>query len=227
MRRDAPSTGTYAAVLDARGDLVVAVADMAATDGLSPADVESVRDLVATAALVVLDGNLAPDTVGCGARPGGGRTTCRWCSTRSACPRPGRLADLLRPDRPVHLVTPNADELAALRAGPADTPDQRIAAARALHDRGVERVWVRLGDRGLAAERARRRRGVPGDADRRSSTSPVRATPCWPRSATPCSAVPDPRRRPPSGTRPPSLTVASPHTVRPDLTDRLVESLLA
>src|SRR3954471_14593019 len=63
VRRSARATGTYTAVLDADGELVVAVSDMAATDELGPDQVNAARDLVAAAELVVLDGNLATDTL--------------------------------------------------------------------------------------------------------------------------------------------------------------------
>ena len=64
VRRSARSTGTYTAVLDADGELVVAVADMTATDELAPEQVDAARDLIASAQLVVLDGNLGTATLG-------------------------------------------------------------------------------------------------------------------------------------------------------------------
>src|SRR3954470_18257535 len=64
VRRSARATGTYTAVLDADGELVVAVSDMAATDELAPDQVNAARDLVAAATLVVLDGNLCSETLG-------------------------------------------------------------------------------------------------------------------------------------------------------------------
>ena len=41
VRRSPHATGTYTAVLDADGELVVAVSDMRATDALAPADVDA------------------------------------------------------------------------------------------------------------------------------------------------------------------------------------------
>src|SRR3954470_13051689 len=64
VRRSARSTGTYTAVLDADGELVVAVSDMAATDELAPEHVDAARDLISSATLAVLDGNLSPETLG-------------------------------------------------------------------------------------------------------------------------------------------------------------------
>ena len=64
VRRSARATGTYTAVLDTDGELVVAVADMAATDELAPEQVDGARDLIAAASLLVLDGNLSTATLG-------------------------------------------------------------------------------------------------------------------------------------------------------------------
>ena len=72
-------------MLDADGELVIAVADMAATAALTPADLDDVADAISDAALVVLDGNLAAPTLGraldiCALRRCAGR------------PRPGQRA---------------------------------------------------------------------------------------------------------------------------------------
>ena len=54
-------TGRYVAVLDADGGLVAGVSDMAATDALGPEVLD--HDLIRSASLVVLDGNLPATTV--------------------------------------------------------------------------------------------------------------------------------------------------------------------
>ena len=58
-RTDRP-TGTYTAVLDADGELIVAIADMDATAELGPEQLHAARDVIATAGVLVLDGNLEP-----------------------------------------------------------------------------------------------------------------------------------------------------------------------
>ena len=60
VRRGPHPTGTYTAVLDADGDLLVAVADMAATDALSPEHLRPARELIGHAGMLVLDGNRSP-----------------------------------------------------------------------------------------------------------------------------------------------------------------------
>jgi pseudouridine kinase len=134
VRRSADcSTGTYTAVLDREGALVIGVADMAATDSLGPEQVDA-ADLRG-ASWLVLDGNLRPDTV------------ARYLElaadddipvlldpvgvTKAA--RLGRLPGL-------HTFTPNRDELLAC----ARTDDVDAARANA-HAQGIEVVWLREG----------------------------------------------------------------------------------
>ena len=163
-------TGTYAAVLDDRGDLLIAVADMRATDELSVSDLAGVPLLLEDAGAVVLDANLRTEAA-------------RWvvdAAARAGVPvvvepvsvaKATGLAPVLDGSSPVHTVTPNVDELAALLGAPADAGtgggsrlddvDALGAAASRLHNRGVEHVWVRRGTRGsllsTATPGARRR----------------------------------------------------------------------
>ncbi len=141
-------TGTYAAVLDDEGDLLIAVADMRATDELAVVDLAALPALLATSGAVVADANLDTEVV-------------RWVVAAAAAAgvpvvlepvsvaKATGLAPVLDDGRPVHTVTPNVDELAALvGADVADTVDDVVRAARGLHERGVEHVWVRRGMRG-------------------------------------------------------------------------------
>src|SRR6478609_10118528 len=147
VRRSARATGTYTAVLDADGELVVAVADMAATDELAPDQVNAARDLLTIAELVVLDGNLSTETLAFAldvATAAGTRVLLEPVSV----PKAAALAHLVEPGRPLFAVTPNRDELAALTDLPTRTTRQVEKAAAALHRRGVELVWVRIGSGG-------------------------------------------------------------------------------
>lgn len=213
VRRTAERTGTYTAVLDADGELVAAVADMAATEQLAPADLDAAEAVIGAARLVVLDGNLATPTLARAAdlaRAAGVRVVVEPVSV----PKARRLAPLLRADRPVYLATPNADELAAL-GGLAE-----------LHERGVECVWVRQGARGSTLSAGGSSTTIPavpvaevldvtgaGDAMLAGFCHALLA------GAEPAEAAA-------YGHAAAALTVASPHTVRPDLTDALVRSLL-
>jgi pseudouridine kinase len=133
VRRTSTRTGSYTAVLDRDGSLVVGVADMAATDSLGPehVDAESVRG----ASWLVLDGNLRTDTV----------AHCLALAAEQQVPvvldpvgvaKAARLGALPG----LHTFTPNRDELRAW----AGTDDVE-AARRHAHDQGIEVVWLRDG----------------------------------------------------------------------------------
>ncbi|HEX2893397.1 MAG TPA: carbohydrate kinase family protein [Marmoricola sp.] len=137
VRRSADcSTGTYTAVLDHDGGLVIGVADMAATESLRP---EHIADsALRGASWLVLDGNLRTDTI----------ARCLALADQHDVPvvldpvgvtkaaRLGRLPGL-------HTFTPNHDELLAW----AGTEDVEEARARA-HAQGIEVVWLREGAEG-------------------------------------------------------------------------------
>jgi pseudouridine kinase len=135
VRRVPGPTGTYVAVLDADGELTVAVSDMAATEALGAADVRAAGDAIAAAGLVVLDGNLTRDAL-----------TAGWDLAVEAgvpvvidpvsVPKAAAVADLLDGSRPLFAITPNLDELEVL----GDTVD--------LVSRCAELVWVRCGAEG-------------------------------------------------------------------------------
>ncbi len=213
VRRIAGATGTYTAVLDADGELVAAVADMAATEQLGPADVDAVASMIAGARLVVLDGNLSAATLDRAAGLAHHAGVPVLIEPVSV-PKARLLAPLLRADRPVFVATPNEAELTAL------------GGLVALHERGVERVWVRRGADGstftdgsgtvaIAAVPVSEVLDVTGAGDA------MLAGFCHAllAGATPVEAAA-------YGHAAAALTVASPHTVRPDLTDALVRSLL-
>lgn len=222
VRRSAAATGTYTAVLDADGELVVAVSAMAATDELAPEQVDAARDLIATAALVVLDGNLSTPTLAFAldlATAAGARVVLEPVSV----PKAAALTPLVTPERPLYAVTPNRDELAALTDLPTRTDRQVAKAVAALHDRGVEVVWVRLGASG----------SLLSSPDGVVALDPVAAEVVDVTGAGDamlaafCHALldgADPAAAAAYGHAAAALTVASAHTVRPDLTDRLVRS---
>ncbi len=192
-------TGRYVAVLGADGDLAVGVADMAATDGLVPDVLD--HDLLRSADLVVVDGNLPAATVDAVLALG-----VRTVLDPVSVPKAERLGPFL--DRGLFAITPNQDELAAL------------GTVAGLHARGVEVVWVRQGAAGslLSAPDGEVRLRAPevdpvdvtgaGDAmlaafcHRLLAGASLADAAAWGHEAA-------------------ALTVASPHTVRPDLGERM------
>ncbi len=230
------ATGTYLAVLDNGGELVVGVSDMAATDTLTVEHLARSRDLVAAADLLVVDGNLPGEILGWlldVAASAQVPTVVEPVSVAKA----GRLAPLLNPARPVLAITPNVDELAALVG--ADVSNTRLgiaAAARRLHERGVIHVWVRRGRRGSVLS-SRAPSGGAQTGDGRPSVTTIAA----PRTrvvdvtgagdAMTAAFVHALLRGDTAveaaeyGHRAAALTVASQQTVRADLTDSLIATL--
>ncbi|GAB7003672.1 PfkB family carbohydrate kinase [Nocardioides sp. AN3] len=215
VRRTQLPTGTYTAVLDEGGELVVAVADMAAVESLSPGDVDAVADRIAEAELLILDGNLMPATLSAGVDIAD-RAGVRVVVDPVSVPKAQRLADAVR--RPLFLLTPNADELRALTGLADDT-----AAIAELRRRGAQLVWLRRGPAGsvlstpdgpvVLASTADEVVDVTGAGDA------MLAAFCHFLLA---GAAPAEAAR--LGHSAAALTVASASTVRPDLTETLVRS---
>ncbi|WP_216325815.1 carbohydrate kinase family protein [Deinococcus aestuarii] len=147
LRTDGP-TGTYTAVLDHGGELLIAVAAMDATDALTPAVLDARRDLLRHAAWVVADGNLRAETLThlLGLAHG---AAVPVIFEPVSVPKAARLSVALAAGLAPHTVTPNVAELGALVGRPVpDTPDALHVAAAELRGRGVHTVWVRRGGRG-------------------------------------------------------------------------------
>ncbi|GAB2867345.1 carbohydrate kinase family protein [Nocardioides pacificus] len=225
VRRWPGATGTYTALLDADGELIVAVADMAATDQLPVEQVNAARDLIASAGLVVLDGNLARATLTHAldlATAAGSRVVLDPVSG----PKARLVAPLLSLDRPLYAATPNRDELAALTDLPTSTDDELLAAARVLHERGVQIAWIRLGSRGSLLSRPEGHEFL----DAVPAEQVVDVTGAGDSGlAAFCHALlegDDPVHAARFGHAAAALTIASQDTVRPDLTARLVARCL-
>lgn len=138
-------TGTYAAVLDDAGDLLIAVADMRATDELSVPDLAVVPTLLGSADALVVDANLDATVIRwllSAAQDAGVRTVFEPVSVAKAAAAATVVDGSVR----VHTLTPNVDELAALVGRSVDDTVEAVrVAADLLHARGVEHVWVRRG----------------------------------------------------------------------------------
>ena len=144
-----PTEEKVAAVEDLKGRLQgVKTVLLAEYRGLTVRQLSSCRELVAHADMVVVDGNIPP-------------AVTAWLLDYAAAVgvpvvlepvsvvKGWHLAATLNPARPVLAITPNLDELSAIVEAPVPNTRQGIErAARAVHARGVEHVWVRRGLRG-------------------------------------------------------------------------------
>ncbi|MCY7400089.1 MAG: winged helix-turn-helix transcriptional regulator [Nocardioides sp.] len=218
-RTDQP-TGTYTAVLDMDGELLVAIADMEATAELGPQQLHAARDVIAPAGVLVLDGNLSREAFDHALDLGRG---VRSVFEPVSVPKAALLKEAV--DGRLHAVTPNRDELAALTDLPTRTDRQVRVAARALHDRGVELVWIRLGARGSllsSVDDVLEIEALPATVDDVTGAGDAMlAAFCHVLLAG--GSAQDAAR---FGHAAAALTIASPHTVRPDLTPRLLQATL-
>lgn len=138
-------TGTYLAVLDEQGNLVVAVDDMGILETITPRYLQDRRPLFEQAAMVVLDANLSPAALRSAIR------LARRCGVPVAAdPTSPTLAMRLRPFLPeLFLVTPNAAEAEALTGLPASNIDEALFAARYLTALGVQVAIITMAEMGL------------------------------------------------------------------------------
>jgi pseudouridine kinase len=232
VHRGTHPTGTYTAVLDADGDLVVAVADMAATDSLTPQDIRHGRELIANASMLILDGNLPAHVLAYALDIAQAAGVPSVIDPVSA-PKAALLAPLITRERPVFAITPNRDELVAITE-----EEDVIAAAAVLHERGVRHAWIRLGARGSLLSTANDvRTGRTGHGGHPGHTF-LTAPPADVRDVTGAGdamlgafvhallAGSDVVEAARYGHAAAALTVASTATVRPDLTPRLIEDAL-
>lgn len=215
VRHSAPRTGSYTAVLDHQGELAVAVSDMGASDMVGPDAVVAARRAVASAGLVVLDGNLRPDALAAALDLAGEAGVPVVLDPVSA-PKARRLAGALR-GRSLHTLSPNTAELGALlgRDLSGASPDALAAAATEFAD--VAHVWVRRGPDGSLLCTA----GEPPQQHARVDGPVVDVTGAGDAMlAAYCHAVLLDRSLDDAvrlGHLAAAATVASPHTVRPDL----------
>ena len=145
LRLDNCCSGTYTAVLDRDGEMVVALADMALYDRLDPAFIDARQAQLAGAALVVADLNLPRDTIAAllaQAR----RTDTPLVLVAVSEPKMARLpADLAG----VRLLVLNAGELAARVGRPLPDDDAVRAAMHEVRAQGARDLVVTRGARGV------------------------------------------------------------------------------
>jgi pseudouridine kinase len=223
-------TGTYLAVMDATGELLVAVSNMAVTDRLTVRQLGPSRDLITHADLLVVDGNI-PTAPTAWLLDFAAAVGVPVVMDPVSVAKARHLAETLSPQRPLLALTPNHDELCSIVGEPVPNTRTGIArAARRLHELGVRHVWVRRGTRGsiLSSLADDGRVGVTSLA-----APPVRVadvtgagdamTAAFVHALLRGDAPGDAAR---FGQMAAALTVASPDTVRPDLTARLIDAEL-
>jgi pseudouridine kinase len=145
LRLDGCCSGTYTAVLDRDGEMVVALADMALYDRMEPAFVDARQAQLAGAALVVADLNLPRDTVAALAQQARRNATPLVLVAVSE-PKMARLPDDLSG---VRLLILNAGELAARLKRPLPDDAALQSAICEVRAQGAQDLIVTRGARGV------------------------------------------------------------------------------
>jgi len=148
LRLEDTPTGSYMAILDEDGQLLVSVSEYDIVSAISPAYLQQQRDLFAEAAMIAIDANLALPSL----------TTIFRLAKRydipvCADPTSEALArKLIRRLPELHMVAPNAAEAAVLcgKQEPPATSEAAIATAQCLVSLGVKIAIVTMAEQGLA-----------------------------------------------------------------------------
>ena len=140
-------TGTYTAILDASGDLYIAVSEMDAMNDITPASMDDRRALIANAQILVMDCNVPADAM----------VRAAEIAQRSGVPvlvdpvsvaKAQYIARVLTAGLPLHTVTPGLEELQQLTGATGSSRADLCDAASRLHAAGAQNVWVSLGMNG-------------------------------------------------------------------------------
>jgi pseudouridine kinase len=135
---DHAATATYLSVIDSSGEMIVAVNDMEVLTALDRAVLDARRDTIAEAAVVVVDCNLTPDSLGhVVGELAGGPVFVDPVSLAKANRITPHLAS-------VHTLKPNRIEAELLSGVEISGKRSLQTAASALLDAGVQRVVISL-----------------------------------------------------------------------------------
>lgn len=135
-------TSTYLCVNDADGDVFAAVSDMEIYSRLTPEDVALRLDELNKAALVIVDANMPEEIV----RYLAEHLTVPLAADPVSVKKAGKLTPYLN-----RLLTlkPNRPEASLLTGVPIDGMDGLADAAQVLLERGVQKVFISLGSKGV------------------------------------------------------------------------------
>lgn len=141
-------TGSYVAVQDDAGQLVVAINEYDVIERIAPAYLQKHRGLFSEAAMIAIDANLSERALD---------SIFRWAKRYDvpvcADPTSAVLAPKLIPYLPdLYMIAPNAEEAAILCEDPEPprTSEDAISTAQCLVSRGARIAIVTLAERGLA-----------------------------------------------------------------------------
>lgn len=143
LQIDSANTSTYLSILDHRGDMEVAISDMAILDELNADQLRAREKMLRQATMIVADTNLTDDALAYLTKTFANQTLfVDTVSTTKAIKIKPYLSA-------VHTLKPGlgeAEEIAGIKAA---TDDQLPRLASWFHERGVKRLFITLGSRGV------------------------------------------------------------------------------
>jgi len=137
-----PGRGSYYVGIQSDGVLQWAISDMAASESLTPGDIDVRAELIRAAEAVVVDANISPLTIRRVAELAAGPV----CVLSVSAVKSARVLDAL--DRSSLIVLTSA-EAHALTGHRAETRDEIVQAGRDLQSRGPAAVVITAGDQGM------------------------------------------------------------------------------
>ena len=143
LRISDAQTSTYMSILDAGGDMHVAINDMAIMDELGPDRLRPHEAMLRQASLIVLDTNLPVDSLSWLTDTFSEQVL--FVDTSSAA-KAEKILPLLRS---VHTLKSSQLEAEALTGMKSNTESRLGKLASRLHERGVSRVFITLGELGV------------------------------------------------------------------------------
>lgn len=135
-------TSTYLCLNDEKGEMVGAVSDMAIYDALTPAFLQTKLEIINRASLVVVDGNLSTEALDFL----GSNVTVPLFADPVSVKKAHHLTGALRV---MTAIKPNRPEAALLSGVEISAESDLPLAAKALHQKGVENVFISLGGKGV------------------------------------------------------------------------------
>lgn len=141
-------TGTYTALLDQHGELLIALAAMDILEQLTPQFLKRKEEILLSARFVICDTNIPENTL-------------EYLITLTqqndipliiepvSTPKVEKLKKVLnRSQHDVFLITPNQEEAEILSGEKINTDESLIDVCQILHSQGIQNVLITLGERG-------------------------------------------------------------------------------
>lgn len=154
LRPEGASTSTYLYLTDEKGEMALAVSDMAICDRITPEYLAANLNLLQGARVVVADANIPAESLSFLAE--------NCTAPLFIDPVSTTKAEKLRPIlSKIHTLKPNALEASLLSGIPMDAPDAVERAAEVLLEKGVKRLFISMGARGVFAADSTQRLALP------------------------------------------------------------------